>query len=161
MPWETLANISELVSAIAVVISLVYLAGQIRHNTRALEASTYHAAATSASSFTALIASNPELSEFYHRGLVGEITLDGASQERFDLLLDTLFLQHESWFTQHNLGMLPKASQDRSAKALGMVFKAEGARKYWARRRWIFTADFVAYIDQVLKLSPENTPPSA
>jgi hypothetical protein len=152
MSWEILANIGEFVSAIAVVISLVYLARQIRQNTRTVEASTYHAAAAAASSFTALVASSAELSTFYHQAIVGGVELDGASLERFDLLLDTLFFQHESYFVQHRLGMLPRASQERSARALRVILSTEGARAYWGRRRWVFTDDFVAYVERELKL---------
>ena len=42
---QDLGNIGEFIGAIAVVISLVYLAAQIRQNTRALHSSSYSQAA--------------------------------------------------------------------------------------------------------------------
>jgi len=41
MSLEDLGNIGEFVAAVSVVVSLIYLAVQIRQNTRSVRASTY------------------------------------------------------------------------------------------------------------------------
>ena len=43
MNWEALGALSELIGAIAVVLTLIYLAVQIRQNTRAIRLGTNHA----------------------------------------------------------------------------------------------------------------------
>ncbi len=47
MSWEAIGAVGEIVGALAVVISLVYLGTQVRHNTEVARASTRHAIADS------------------------------------------------------------------------------------------------------------------
>jgi hypothetical protein len=98
MNWEAIGAISEGLGAIGVLVTLGYVAMQIRQNTRAVEANTYHTAATAAAGFSSLIATSPELAEFYHKGVIGEAKLEGGSLERFDSLLDCLLLADELAF---------------------------------------------------------------
>jgi len=41
--WSAIGAVGELISAVAVIITLVYLASQLRQNTKALKSSTYQA----------------------------------------------------------------------------------------------------------------------
>ena len=43
MNWDAIGAVGELVGAVAVVVTLVYLASQLRQNTKALRSSTYQA----------------------------------------------------------------------------------------------------------------------
>ena len=80
MTLEDLGNIGEFVAAIAVVISLIYLAVQIRQNTRSVRASSYHAVVTNLSNLAADIGRNAPVMKLVRRDQVA----DGP--ERFDLL---------------------------------------------------------------------------
>ncbi len=75
MDLETLANLGEFLGGTAVVVSLIYLAVQIRqgnrqveHNTRSLEVSTYQAITSDLNEFRALLITNTELGHIYLRG---------------------------------------------------------------------------------------------
>jgi heme/copper-type cytochrome/quinol oxidase subunit 1 len=48
MNWEAIAAIGELIGAVAVVVTLIYLAAQIRHNTKTTKAATRQAISDSA-----------------------------------------------------------------------------------------------------------------
>ena len=61
MTLEDLGNIGEFVAAIAVVVSLLYLAIQIRQNTKTVRTSTYQAILDSSRSDTELILAYPHL----------------------------------------------------------------------------------------------------
>lgn len=158
MTWDTLANIGEFVSAIAVLISLAYLAVQIRQNTQTVRANAYHGAATEWLSFTAHLSSDPELAELYHQGRVAPGLLTPEQSRRFDLLLDTNLGLTENVFLQYRLGFLTQTNQDRFAAVLRAQFQTEGVRRYWRRRRAFFTAEFVAYIERELKLMESAAP---
>ena len=43
MNWEAIGAVGELAGAVAVIVTLIYLAGQLRQNTKALRSSTYQA----------------------------------------------------------------------------------------------------------------------
>jgi hypothetical protein len=65
MTLENLASIGEIVSSIAVVISLVYLAVQIRSNTEAGRSATYQAIVSDFGALNNTMASTPELSHLF------------------------------------------------------------------------------------------------
>jgi hypothetical protein len=62
---QDLGNLGELISAIAVVVWLAYLAVQIRQNTKSVRTSTYQAILDSSRSDTELILANPHLGHVY------------------------------------------------------------------------------------------------
>jgi hypothetical protein len=158
---EALAAIGELVSAIGVLISLVYLAVQIRQNTKSVRASAYHDASSEWLAFTAQLAGDAELAELYHRGRVAPRELTPEQTRRFDLLMDTNFGRTENVFLQYRLGFLPESNQDRFAAILRAQFQTEGVREYWRRRRSLYTAEFVEYLERELGLAAPGPPASA
>jgi len=66
---QDLGNLGELISAVAVVVSLAYLDAQIRQNTKSVRTSTYQAILDSSRSDTELILANPHLERIYHVGV--------------------------------------------------------------------------------------------
>ena len=52
MNWDAIGAIGEVSGAVAVVVTLIYLAGQLRQNTQALRSSTYEAINSSAFSWS-------------------------------------------------------------------------------------------------------------
>jgi heme/copper-type cytochrome/quinol oxidase subunit 1 len=63
MQWEAVSAIGEIIAAIAVVVSLVYLAVQIRQNTKIVAANTFQSICGASSDITMRIAASPELSD--------------------------------------------------------------------------------------------------
>jgi hypothetical protein len=61
MNWETVGAVSELVGAIAVVVSLLYLAKQIRQGTESTNAAGFQAWQSDSAAHWLAIASNREL----------------------------------------------------------------------------------------------------
>ena len=154
---ETLAALGEFISAIGVLISLIYLAIQIRQNTQTVRASAYHGAATEWLTFTAQLANDAEQAELYHQGRIAPGELTPEKMRRFDLLLDTNLGLTENVYLQYRLGFLPQSNQDRFAALLRAQFQTEGVREHWRRRRAFYTAEFVAYIERELKLCTLET----
>ena len=52
MNWDAIGAVGEVSGAVAVVVTLIYLAGQLRQNTQALRSSTYEAINSSAFSWS-------------------------------------------------------------------------------------------------------------
>ena len=67
MNWEALGAIGEIVGAIAVIATLGYLAVQIRHNSRSVEASTRVSVGQARREVSFLTSMNPLGGRFSHR----------------------------------------------------------------------------------------------
>ena len=63
-----LANYAEVIGGVAVLISLIYVAIQIRQNTAVVRTSNYADLSFKVSEFNQMIAGNDELADIYIRG---------------------------------------------------------------------------------------------
>ena len=70
--WEAIGAIGEIVGALAVVVTLVYLSFQLRHNTYATRASTAQALEDSINNGNLLLAGDPVLAKIYRAGKYGD-----------------------------------------------------------------------------------------
>ena len=103
MTLQDLGNIGEFVSAIAVVASLVYLAFQIRQNTRqitqntqAVELSAIEALMSAASDSRRSVIENEDVARIYHHGLSDCEGLSEIDQTRFRVLMVSVFRAFQS-----------------------------------------------------------------
>ncbi len=87
MNWEAIGAIGEILGAIAVLATLVYLAAQIRQNSRFVQAATYHSTSRARNEFNFAVATTPELSALLIRAGDKSTTLDAEEQQRFDALM--------------------------------------------------------------------------
>ena len=71
MDFEALGGIGELLGAIAVVVSLIYVAGQIRQNTKTTSIANHQNALSLFSTFTDWTVRDPELARLLRNGLHG------------------------------------------------------------------------------------------
>ena len=83
MTIQELGSLGELIAAIATVVTLIYLATQIRHNHRALADSTSGAISELYSSINARLSSDGEFAEIFVRGRKDLGALDVVEVERF------------------------------------------------------------------------------
>ena len=95
MTLQDLGNLGELISAIAVVISFVFLAVQIRQNTKTVQTSTYQAVLDSARSDTELILAHPHLERVYRLGRRDLNDLTDEERPLFRMLVGQILLNHE------------------------------------------------------------------
>ena len=87
MNWEALGAIGEIVGAVAVVITIAYLAVQIRQNSRSLRAAAYQDAVRSANDWSSLLVRDPELYALFSRGIGDYSSMSEEELGRFSHLL--------------------------------------------------------------------------
>ena len=83
-----LGALGEFVAAIAVVITLIYLALQIRQNTRATHAASFHAITDSFNHVNVSLAQTPALTRIWLAGATERSSLSGTCQRQWDTLRD-------------------------------------------------------------------------
>jgi len=84
---QLLGNLGEFVGAIAVVVTLVYLAFQIRQNTTAMKSSTWQAIQNAEHTFDQSLATNKDAAEIWVRGALDGLDSFDDPAERFQCLL--------------------------------------------------------------------------
>ena len=98
MDWPAVSAISGMLASIAVVLSVVYLAIQIRRNTLATYSQTHYLTTAALSETAATIASSSELSRVYRIGLSSPDQLDEEESFRFAVIGTSQFRSFENLF---------------------------------------------------------------
>jgi hypothetical protein len=112
------ASIAEIVSAIAVVLSLIYVATELRGNTRAVEAATLVEVNKIAREHLLLVWSNQEANRI---SMVGDEDLSQLSPEerqRYYWNVRSFWLGMQTVFRQHDLGNAFAVDGDGSHSAV-------------------------------------------
>lgn len=73
--WEAISAIGKIVGALAVLVTLIYLAIQLKQNTTAVATSTYESTMTGFNDINVVVASHHELASLLDRGCQKPATL--------------------------------------------------------------------------------------
>ena len=119
MNWQALSTIAEVIGAIAVVASVIYLAIQVRENTRLSAQRTVSSAIDAFNEFDRLIASTPDLASLLTRGETALSSLSPDEQRRFDHLNSIEFGVYEGWHTKKQTIGIGKEQNDLMESMLG------------------------------------------
>ncbi len=150
MTLGELGDLGDFLGGIGVVITLAYLAIQIRKNTQSVRAAALDSISTSISEFMDRIAQDPDLTRLWFDGLSGEVDLSKTDYRRFTLLLISLVRRWENAFHQGRAGTLESAAWVGMREGLATVFSSPGARAWWTDARQLFSPAFVAVAEQAM-----------
>jgi hypothetical protein len=157
MNWEALGAIGEIVGAVAVVVTLGYLAVQIRQNTRNIQSNTqalrlaaYDSFVTNASDLRRSIIENEEVARIYETGLANPDQLQGLEQTRFRILMFTAIAAFQiEYFQLAHSDLFPDAWA-ASRHTLRRILVQPGGARFWASYKNELPAGFVQEVDRVL-----------
>lgn len=148
---ETLANFGEFVGGIAVIVSLVYLAVQIRSNTNAVKAqavATWHSASVSDRE---AIYTDQETTEFLVR--LGTNYDPKSTEEwlRFGSYVTQLLNSWEMLYVQSTLGLVDEAFLESKSVRYTQMVAFPGVLAWWnTSGKDAYVKEFVAYVDRRL-----------
>ena len=158
MDLSQLADLGELLGGVAVVASLVYLAAQIRQNTRTVRASTLHQNTDLWSSLFLRLA-EPDVARAYVAGMAGDRDIRPLQYTQFFFVCRSMFLAFENQYYQMRHGVLDSdayAGYERSISTQFLAFR--GFRLWWDMNRSVFSPEFVDHIDTMIADTPEADP---
>ena len=151
MDINTLAAWGEFLGGIAVVVSLVYLASQIRQNSRLLEAAGADAMMQVTSQSSLLITQDGEVSRIFWDGIEDRDGLSEADRRRFDPLISMQFLG----YSQHHGYSLRGLADTRAWKTQQMGLRWQlaqpGVRQWWREWRGTFAEEFQHFVDGLIR----------
>ena len=156
MNLETLGNLGEFVSAIAVVISLIYLALQVRHNTRSVRTENYARALERVSSMQSRLSQDGDFCALFNRALSDPFGLSPDERIQFTWCLYEMFGGQEFLFHQSQDGTIPEEVWERWSATTAWWLTFPGVRAWWLARPTAFSAGFTAYVDGLLERAPAD-----
>jgi hypothetical protein len=149
MRLEKWALVAEVVSGIAIVVTLVVLIFQIRQGTAAVRASTYQDVVDSITTTLHERAFDEDVARLWYTADAGEV-LEGLDAERFNALAIANMRRFENAYYQYLIGGIEPSQWDGIRRALGTVVTTPGHRRWWPERRALFSEDFQMLVDDIL-----------
>lgn len=150
MNWDALGAIAELLGAAAVFITLVYLALQIRQNTKAVRASAMHASVTHIAELRRDVYSDGEMADIYMRGGIAPESLNPVEQTRYRTLVHNMMMSQVNTYAQVRYADLPEDSWTSQAPIIRRVLGNPGGRWFWKSFSHEFDEHFRDEIDAIL-----------
>ena len=126
MSLAEFTNISEIVSSIAIIITLIFLSIQMRHNTRALYATMRQSVLDEDSRLLSQVVTHPDM---MIRNAKPDLTDEEVVSHYATL---TLFIRHrENDFVQYKNGVLDKQTWERFKNSISGTFMFERNQNFW------------------------------
>ena len=148
---------AEIVGAVAVVVSVIYLALQIADNNKLLRSQAHYNALSLAQRPLEMMVDNESLA-----GVVAQCDVQPArtSSTNWERCLNYYFMQFNSWeymYYQHDDGSIPEqlwSGADSYFKQL--VATKPGYRRFWAQFQSSFDEPFRSYVEGEFRQAQQN-----
>lgn len=158
MNWEALGAVAELVGALGVIATLVYLSLQIRQNSVLLE-QNMKASRTAAISATTQVFGNlrssiiadRELTSLWYQGSQDPMSLDELDRRRYWIMMQSTVEAIAEVYSQTMAsGLAPEVWETQGRQRVKQLVGTPGGRTYWENSKMGFARDFRSVVDATL-----------
>jgi hypothetical protein len=163
MNWDAVGAIAELLGAVGVIASLVYLATQIRNsqeqmaqNTQALKAGTYQQFRHEIYEALHGYMKVPGFSETLRSGMADFHQLDDAEAIQFQFWFAGVMGGYDNAYYQYRMGLLDEERWQTQRSAIVSVFASPGMVQLWEVRVVNVSPEFVALVEEILGEEAEH-----
>jgi len=155
MNLNDLANLGQIIGALAVVISLFYVAHSIRQNTNAVRSGTAQTVHEHFAKWYHLVAADDELSQIVAKGLRDYGSLSEKERVRFVATFMAFLSYSQNAFLKWREGLLASPLWLGWELVIMNLVCAPGGKVFWKDRAYMFGDEFRRYIEKdVMKRAP-------
>ena len=151
MTISDVGNIGELIGAAATVVTLIYVAIQIRENTSWTKRQALETVIDRVVAWGSRFNDNPQALEVYLEGLQGFESFDEVKKHKYHYIMFEILVACEA-VREHNKTKSIKAETVEAIDSRMMYeLRGPGARSWWEEMgRARFANDFAAHVDRLL-----------
>ena len=158
MSLQDLGAVGELIGGISVVISLVYLAVQIRQNTQTVRASAYQSILAAAVQARLTVAQDPVLCRRMLDGLHESEKLTDDEKAQLRQTISAMLRLFENVFFQYRRSMVEEAIWESWRLTTIAMFSRPDVQEWWPSTREFFHEEFREFLERE---ATQPTPPAA
>jgi AICAR transformylase/IMP cyclohydrolase PurH len=150
MNWEAISAIGEIVGAVAVVVTLIYVARQIRDNTRVARSATRQSVAEMTMSIADDLVADKEMAKLFLKDLQGD-ELDASERLRLFARTYRAMRNYENIHYQYLTGMLTASEWQGFRSNLNAIFEWPSTQAYWENERQYYSQPFQTEVSAILE----------
>lgn len=138
MTLQDLGSIGEFVAAIATLVTLVYLALQIRQNTRSIRTSAYQETSRDIAESIDRLATDPEIARIWLAGARDYESLSREDRQRFGFYLTAVMRRYENLLYQAEEVPLDPAAWEGVRELFLHTMSRPGVASWWKISHHLF-----------------------
>jgi len=150
MNWDAISAIGQVVGAVLVGITLIYLAIQLRQNTAAMKSSTFLSVSTLMGSNMEIFATHGDIAPLFIKAQAGLDALTSAERVRFGFLMMMAFRRVETVVVQRHLGAIDPELTHGFERSAMSALRSPGTRQWWDTAKGGFSDLFSTWVDHQL-----------
>lgn len=148
MNWDAIGAVGEILGATGVIITLLYLATQIRQNTRQARATSFQTLTESGATINAMIVGDEDMARIWNTCTRGDPEkLSPEDWTRFEFALGSYLEAMESIFMQHKLGSAHEELFESRMEMVRVFLGSVGGRRAWPHISFTFSKSFRDYVE--------------
>lgn len=147
--FDRAVQVAEVIGAVAVVVSLVYVGLQIRQNTLAIQDASDQNSLTLAHDIDAYLFDD-EFVAAYESGLADYSALKGSGKRQFDTFVSQNFNVWEYAFNARNRGTMREESWNGWDRWFRSQLAQDAWQEVWSQRRAGYSDGFQQYADSIV-----------
>ncbi len=148
MNWDAIGAVGEMLGALAVFLSLVYLALQIRAQNRESKVASVHEI-TEAFRQSLESLSVPEMAQIYVKGIKNMDELEDWERISFIAMVQRLLRVWEEAYYQHSEQRLDDGNWGAMDTQYGDAISSTGFQQVWELRKTYYRKEFRDYVDSI------------
>ena len=158
MTFQDFGSIGELIAAVATVLTLGYLAVQLRQNTRVLRSQTFQQSSMDMSITANAISSSADLATIIVKASEGVGALSPEERVRFHFWMLVAIRRFEAIYVQGVYGSIDSVRIEGFERSIISLLSTGGAAEWWQSTKSAFSSDFVIYADARLASDEFRSP---
>ena len=142
------ASIAEIIGALAVVISLVYVGIQVNDSAGAVRSAAANDANVALQAWYLQVGADRETSSIIYRGLMSEQALTNEEEFQFLMMMHGAFLGFQNSYLLAEEGTIDEELLNTMKTTIVNIHRLPGLKRYWRQRRSYLHPGFVEWVDR-------------
>lgn len=152
MNWDAIGAVAEIMGALGVLLTLAYLAIQIRDNTRSLQAASLQSVLEGPRDRYFLpMAQTSDMADIYARGLTSLAQLDEVEKRRFFYMMYEQYFQMQQVWQLRDRNLITQVDYEAWLEYTISVTQTAGGTEMWPHCKSVITPTIAQVIEEGLK----------
>ncbi len=148
---QDLGSLGEFVGALGVVISLIYLAQQMRQNTTSVRAASFNSMTENSIRLLEPAFRDGDFAEFLHRAEHSPSTLSPNELVRWDSYMTAVYRHFGNLVYQHRVGVLDRQMYQSYKDTLKQHLRTPSWRAWFRENQGVFSTSLVKLVVRTMR----------
>lgn len=143
----SIGDVTDIIQTIVVVVSLIYVAIQVREGARAAKGTTYQSIISAFAEIESRISQDAEVARLYKLGQVSINELNETEKARFSELVCSFFNLYENLHYQYKNKLLEEELWAGWCRNMRNHLAQRGVEDWWESKSYLYSKSFREYVN--------------